>query len=125
YTIWLDVFRRIITVADDPTLVNPLTGEATAEREKWIATLQLRDTTDDPLPSGAVGRTVMPLYTFNRDTGALQPVVAHVVTPDAYLPYALMYMLLIARGCGSYYRRPGQLAELEGEFTPLAENVVQ
>ena len=82
HTIWLDVFRRIITVADDPTLVNPLTGEATAEREKWIATLQLRDTTADPLPEGATGRTVLPLYTFNRDTGALQPVVAHVVTPD-------------------------------------------
>ncbi len=82
YTIWLDVFRRIITVADDPTLVNPLTGEPTAEREKWIATLQTRDTTNDPWPEGATGRTVVALLTFNRDTGELLPVVPRVVQPD-------------------------------------------
>ncbi|MHB9129728.1 MAG: right-handed parallel beta-helix repeat-containing protein [Armatimonadota bacterium] len=81
HTIWLDVFRRIITVADDPTLLNPLTGEPTAEREKWIATLQTRDTTNDPWPAGATGRTVVALYTFNRDTGELLPVVPRVVHP--------------------------------------------
>ncbi len=82
HTIWLDVFRRIITVADDPTLVNPLTGEPTAEREKWIATLQTRDTTNDPWPEGAIGRTVVALYAFNRDTGELLPIVPRVVQPD-------------------------------------------
>ena len=82
HTIWLDVFRRIITIADDPTLVNPLTGEPTAEREKWIATLQTRDTTNDPWPEGATGRTVVALLTFNRDTGDLLPVVPRVVHPD-------------------------------------------
>jgi len=82
HTIWLDVFRRIITVADDATLVNPLTGEPTAEREKWIATLQTRDTTNDPWPEGAIGRTVVALYAFNRDTGELLPSVPRVVQPD-------------------------------------------
>ena len=81
HTIWLDVFRRIITVADDPTLVNPLTGEPTAEREKWIATLQTRDTTNDPWPAGATWRTVVALYTFNRTTSELLPVVPRVVHP--------------------------------------------
>jgi hypothetical protein len=82
HTIWLDVFRRIVTVVDDPVLVNPLTGEPTAEREKWIATLQTRDTTNDPWPEGAIGRTVVALYTFNRETGELLPVVPRVVHPD-------------------------------------------
>ncbi len=35
-----------------------------------------------------------------------------------------MDVLLIARGGGRGHRRSGQLAELKGEFTPLAENVV-
>ncbi|MHB9023480.1 MAG: DUF4815 domain-containing protein [Armatimonadota bacterium] len=81
HTIWLDVFRRVVTVAEDPTLVNPLTGEPTAEREKWIATLQMRDTTHDPWPEGAIGRTVAALYIFNRDTGELLPAVPRVVQP--------------------------------------------
>ncbi|MHB1002106.1 MAG: DUF4815 domain-containing protein [Armatimonadota bacterium] len=73
YIIYIDVFRREITASDDPSLVNPLTGEPTAEREKWIATLQTRDTTNDPLPDGALSRTVAPIYIFNRDTGELRP----------------------------------------------------
>ncbi|MHB0998535.1 MAG: DUF4815 domain-containing protein [Armatimonadota bacterium] len=73
YTIYVDVFRREITASDDPALVNPLTGEPTAEREKWITTLQTRDTTNDPLPEGAISRTVTPVYIFNRDTGELRP----------------------------------------------------
>ncbi|MHB1002057.1 MAG: DUF4815 domain-containing protein [Armatimonadota bacterium] len=72
YTIYIDVFRREITASDDPSLVNPLTGEPTAEREKWIATLQTRDTTNDPLPDGALSRTVAPIYIFNRDAGELR-----------------------------------------------------
>jgi len=70
-TIWVDVFRRVITAADDPSLVNPLTGEPTAEREKWIATLQTRDTTGDPLPEGATGRTVVAIMTYDPGTGEI------------------------------------------------------
>lgn len=73
HTIYVDVFRRDVTASEDPTLVNPLTGEATAEREKWIATLQPRDTSGDPLPDGAKSRSVAPIYVFNRDTGEIGP----------------------------------------------------
>jgi len=76
HTIYLDVFRRVVTASDDPTLVSPLTGEPTAEREKWIATLQGRDTSGDPLPDGAIGRTVVPVYIFNLTTGDLTPAAA-------------------------------------------------
>ncbi len=73
HTIYLDVFRRVVTASDDPSLVSPLTGEPTAEREKWIATLQGRDTSGDPLPDGAISRTVVTVYIFNRTTGELTP----------------------------------------------------
>ena len=73
HTIYVDVFRRVVTASDDPSLVSPLTGEPTAEREKWIATLQGRDTSGDPLPDGAISRTVVPVYIFNRTTGDLTP----------------------------------------------------
>lgn len=75
HLIYLDVFRREVTASDDTSLANPLTGEPTAEREKWIATLQTRDTTSDPLPDGAISRTVVLVYVFNRDTGELRPYV--------------------------------------------------
>jgi microcystin-dependent protein len=81
HTIWLDVFRRIVTMADDPALVNPLTGEPTAEREKWIATLQTRDTSEDPLPEGAIDRSTVALFTYTRETGVLTPCVTRVITP--------------------------------------------
>lgn len=68
-TIWADVFRRIVTVTEDPSLINPLTGEPTAEREKWIATLQARDTSGDSLPPGAIGRAVIPLLTVDAASG--------------------------------------------------------
>ena len=73
HLIYADVFVREVTASEDASLVNPLTGEPTADREKWIATLQTRDTADDPLPDGALSRTVMPVYIFNRDTGELRP----------------------------------------------------
>ncbi|MCE5313990.1 MAG: DUF4815 domain-containing protein [Armatimonadota bacterium] len=76
HIIYVDVFRREVTVSDDDSLVNPLTGEPTAEREKWIATLQNRDTSGDTLPDGATSRTVVPIYTFNVDTGVLQAYVS-------------------------------------------------
>ena len=111
-TIWVDVFRREITAADDLDLVNPLTGEPTAEREKWVATLQTRDTTHDPLPAGATGRTVVPIYTFDRDTGILTPVVTHVISPDD--PGTLSGHI----GQGGLDQHPAATADLAGFMTP-------
>jgi len=73
HTIYVDVFKRDVTASEDSTLVNPLTGEPTAEREKWIAMLQARDTSGDPLPTGAKSRSVAPVYIFNRTTGEIRP----------------------------------------------------
>jgi len=112
HAIYVDVFRRDVTAADDPELVNPLTGEPTAEREKWVASLQTRDTTNDPLPEGASGRTVAPIYTFDRDTGILTPVVTHVVSPDD--PGTLNGHI----GQGGLDQHPAVAAELAGFMTP-------
>jgi len=111
HTIYVDVFRREVTAADDPELVNPLTGEPTAEREKWIASLQTRDTSGDPLPDGSTGRTVAPLYTFDREAATLTPVVEHVVTPND--PGTLSGHI----GQGGLDQHPAATAELAGFMT--------
>jgi microcystin-dependent protein len=80
HSVWLDVFWRDITAAVDPILVNPLTGEPTAEREQWVASLQTRDTSGDPLPDGARGRTVVEVMEYDRDAGT---VTALCVPPPA------------------------------------------
>lgn len=69
--VWLEVLKRTITAVEDPTLVNPLTDEPTAERERWVATWQTRDTSGDPLPAGATGRTVVELFSYNSTTEAV------------------------------------------------------
>jgi|GEM_PF-2778733 len=112
HTVYVDVFRREITAADDPELVNPLTGEPTAEREKWVASLQTRDTSGDPLPDGATGRTVAALYTFDREAGTLTPVVEHVVSPDD--PATLEGHI----GQGGLDQHPVATAELAGFMAP-------
>ena len=53
----------------DAALVNPATGEPTAEREKWVLALRDHDTTDEALPNNVTERKVVPLYKFDRDTG--------------------------------------------------------
>jgi len=116
HTIYVDVFRREITAVDDPDLVNPLTGEPTAEREKWVASLQTRDTSGDPLPEGATGRTVVAVYAFDREAGTLTPVVEHVVSPDD--PATLEGHI----GQGGLDQHPAATAELAGFLTP-AEKV--
>lgn len=113
YLIYVDVFRRVVTASEDTALVNPLTGEPTAEREKWIATLQTRDTMSDPLPDGALSRTVAPVYIFNRDTGELRPYVGSTVQGgdifSAFSNHA---------GHGGLDRHPAATADLAGFMTP-------
>jgi len=81
-TVWVNVFRREVTLADDPSLVNPLTGEPTAEREKWIATLQTRDTSGDPLPQGATGRSVVAIITYDPTQGTITRLHPRPLTED-------------------------------------------
>jgi hypothetical protein len=113
YIIYVDIFRRQITASEDPSLVNALTGEPTAEREKWIATLQTRDTTNDPLPDGAYSRAVIPIYTFNADTGVLQP-YAGIPGQSGDVFTALANHI----GHGGFDRHPGATSEMAGFMTP-------
>ncbi|MHB1000831.1 MAG: DUF4815 domain-containing protein [Armatimonadota bacterium] len=112
YTIYVDVFRREITASDDSSLVNPLTGEPTAEREKWIATLQTRDTTNDPLPDGALSRTVAPVYIFNRDTGELHQYNGSSTNNDIFSAFTNH------AGHGGIDRHPAVNVDIAGFMTP-------
>jgi len=78
--VWLEVLRLTIDAAQDATLVNPATGEPTAEREQWLATLTAANTADDPLPPQATGRTTVALYAFDRATGAITPTVSAMLS---------------------------------------------
>lgn len=118
HTIYVDVFRRDVTASDDPALVNPLTGEATAEREKWIATLQSRDTSGDPLPQGAKSRSVAPVYIFNRDTGEIRP-AAGVAGDGGSLFPELAAELAAHKTSGDHDGRYYTKALSDGRFAPI------
>jgi hypothetical protein len=118
HTIYVDVFRRDVTAVEDPTLVNPLTGEATAEREKWIATLQSRDTSGDPLPQGAKSRSVAPVYIFSRTTGEIRPAAGVAGDGGSLFPElaaALERHKVSDDHDGRYYTK----ALSDGRFTPI------
>ena len=53
----------------DPGLINPATGEATAERQKWKVTLHAND------PGHTTNRKTLPIYKFDRETGTVTPIV--------------------------------------------------
>jgi hypothetical protein len=113
HIIYVDVFRRDITASEDPTLVNPLTGEPTAEREKWIATLQARDTFGDPLPTGAKGRSVAAVHIFNRDTGEVIPAAGGSGDGGSIFSDFANHA-----GHGGLDRHPAATDELAGFMTP-------
>lgn len=64
--VYVEGLRSLVTVAEDPTLVNPLTGEATAERSKWVLSLKIDDSSDDALPDGCLQRVVIPTHRYDR-----------------------------------------------------------
>lgn len=113
HTIYVDVFRRDVTASEDPTLVNHLTGEPTAEREKWIATLQPRDTSGDPLPDGAKSRSVAAVHVFNRNTGEVTPVVGGPGDGGS-----IMSAFTNHAGHGGLDRHPAATEDLAGFMTP-------
>ena len=59
----------------DAGLVNPATGEPTAEREKWVLGLKDHDTSDEALPNNVTGRRVVPIYKFDRAPGEVSATV--------------------------------------------------
>jgi len=81
-TVWVEILRSVVDIGQDTELLNPLTGEPTAERERWTAFLQTRDTGSDPLPPGSIGRSTAAIYSFDRATGTITPYVAGTLGHD-------------------------------------------
>ena len=67
--VYVELLKYNYGANHDAALINPATGEPTAEREKWVLALKDRDTSDDALPNNVTGRKVVPIYKFDRDTG--------------------------------------------------------
>ncbi|MHB1461991.1 MAG: DUF4815 domain-containing protein [Armatimonadota bacterium] len=59
----------------DAVLINPATGEPTAEREKWVLVLRERDTSAEALPSNVTARRIVPIYKFDRASGEISATV--------------------------------------------------
>ena len=62
----------------DEGLVNPATGEATAEREKWTVTLVNKDTIQDALPNHAIERKTVPIYKVELESGLVTPITRRI-----------------------------------------------
>ena len=73
--VYVELLKYRYTYNHDGVLANPATGEATAEREKWVTALKNRNTALDALPANVTQRKVVCLYKFARDTGEVLPVV--------------------------------------------------
>ncbi|MCK7511793.1 MAG: DUF4815 domain-containing protein [Desulfobacterales bacterium] len=57
-----------------PCLINPATGEPTAEREKWVALAQGSTTrAREALPNNVTQRKVVAIHKFDRETGRGRP----------------------------------------------------
>jgi len=78
--VWVEVLRLVVDATVDASLVSPSTGDPTAEREQWVTSLQSRDTSADSLPPNGLGRTVVAIYAFDRDNGALTPTAPTMLT---------------------------------------------
>ena len=59
----------------DAALINPATGEPTAEREKWVLSLKDHDTSAEALPNNVTQRKVAAVLKFDRETGEVTATV--------------------------------------------------
>ncbi len=67
--VYAELLKYNYGYTQDPSLINPATGEPTAEREKWVLALKTTDTTGLTLPNNVTDRKVVPIYKFDRETG--------------------------------------------------------
>ena len=67
--VYVELFKYNYGYNQDAVLINPATGEPTAEREKWVLSLKNRDTSGEALPNNATQRKVVALHKFDRETG--------------------------------------------------------
>ena len=74
-TVYVELLKYNYGANHDAALINPATGEPTAEREKWVLALTERDTSGDALPNNVTARRVVPIYQFDRATGEVTAAV--------------------------------------------------
>jgi len=70
----VELLKYNINHTQDTALINPATGEPTAEREKWVLTYKATDTSGEALPNNVTERKVVPVLFFDRATGVFMPV---------------------------------------------------
>jgi hypothetical protein len=67
--VYVELLKYNYGYNQDAVLINPATGEPTAEREKWVLSLKNRDTSGEALPNNVTQRKVVALHKFDRKTG--------------------------------------------------------
>ena len=73
--VYAELLKYNYGYTQDAGLINPATGEPTAEREKWVLTLKAQDTSTLTLPNNVTERKVVPIYKFDRETGEVSATV--------------------------------------------------
>ena len=73
--VYVELLKYNYGANHDAVLVNPATGEPTAEREKWVLTLKDEDTSEAALPNNVSERKVVAIYKFERESGAVTATV--------------------------------------------------
>ena len=73
--VYVELLKYNYGANHDAVLVNPATGEPTAEREKWVLTLKGEDTSEAALPNNVSERKVVAIYKFERESGAVTATV--------------------------------------------------
>ena len=67
--VYVELLKYNYGYNQDAALINPATGEPTAEREKWVLSLKNHDTSGEALPNNATQRKVVAVHKFDRETG--------------------------------------------------------
>ncbi len=67
--VYVELLKYNYGYNQDAALINPATGEPTAEREKWVLSLKNHDTSGEALPNNVTLRKVVAVHKFDRETG--------------------------------------------------------
>jgi len=67
--VYVELLKYNYGYNQDAVLINPATGEPTAEREKWVLSLKDHDTSGEALPNNVTQRKVVAVHKFDRETG--------------------------------------------------------
>jgi len=66
--VYVELLKYNYSYNQDAVLINPATGEPTAEREKWVLSLKNHDTSGEALPNNVTQRKVVAVHKFDRET---------------------------------------------------------